>query len=110
MRALATNTLYLADDVDEMVEEDRLEDLDQALAANAMWMARLAIALDEARERRQELLSGAKELRRRRARNILDAYIAPLRFFSIEEVKDSASYNFSEALLPESLQERTNER
>jgi hypothetical protein len=41
-----------------------------------------------------ELESGRKELRRRRARSYLDAYLPPVRFFSIEEEQPQSANLF----------------
>lgn len=58
-------------------QEDAIREIDKLIAHHA-------IALADLQCRRAELLAGAQELRRARARNRLDAYLPPLRILAFD--------------------------
>jgi hypothetical protein len=84
--AVKEHEALYTEDVQALVEACDLETLDEALAATAREIGSLTIKLDDVRRRRNELLDGRKDVRRKRARNLLDAYLPPLTIYSIEKV------------------------
>jgi hypothetical protein len=70
--------------VERLVEADDLETLDEALEEITAAIALYSCELSQLHERRAALVSGKKEIRRRRARTELDRNYPPIVLLAIE--------------------------
>lgn len=77
--------------------EDELESLDDAIAEVRRQIAGNALDKNYLWGRLTELESGRKDLRRRRAKTLLDSYLPPVTFYSIEAERKSLSQLFRAA-------------
>lgn len=73
------------------MENAELENIEQAYREISEEYAANEIRKGQLLKRMMALRSGAQELRRKRARNYIDAYLAPVTFYSIEEVRPAFS-------------------
>jgi hypothetical protein len=83
----AALTRYEEDLDEESIETFDLESLTAAKADVALAYARIEIERGRIIKRWEALCSGAARVRKREARNALDAFIPPVNLFGIEEAE-----------------------